>query len=285
MAFSLGFTSCYKDGCKVLEFYTPGHFIDGYFDYDSISVKKTESGNIAVYPSNLRYICGWFGGYLNQYLYIPSVEYNKKNNRTAGLYNMPLYDSLSLKNGDFGYTVPKHILKREDENSSYTLGSVLGLAGDAPNQSLMCDIISINIKSNNAFDNNHSAGSSLNDIVKLMSLTSHQFIESHYTDVYNWTYEEWNTTTAIEKDFFLHPYDPIANKFNNFRLYFEYLSETNYSNVRGMFAQQFHYPAIPSIFYLHFPQVPTLSQTHEFTITVTLSDGSVFEKQIIKSWD
>jgi hypothetical protein len=276
MIFSLGFTSCYKDGDK-LEPYTSGHFIDGYFDYDSISVKNTESGNIAVYPSNLRYICGWFAGYLNYYSEMPVTEHYKKDNQTAGFYNMPFYDSLSLKNGDVGYTVPKYIWKRENEMSPYIL------ADGAANQYLICDIISINIKSNNAFDDSHSAGSSLNDIVKLMSLTSHQFINSHYTDVYNWTYEKWNATTAIEKYFFQHPYDNIAEHFDNFRLYFEYLVETNYSDVRGMFAQQFYYPAIPPIFYLHFTQVPTLSQTHELTITVTLNDGRVFEKQITKN--
>ncbi|GEM_PF-1565844 len=78
-----------------------------------------------------------------------------------------IFDSLSIKHSDISYK-----------------GRLSDLGGSSPFRCLATDFISINVTSTKDYNATHPANSSLNDIVKFLSVSCYPFIKSNYTAVF-----------------------------------------------------------------------------------------------------
>jgi hypothetical protein len=240
-----------------------GHFIDGYSDYDEIALQITPSGNIAVEAVNPYYLCGWFTTHN-----APNIDTHKD-----------LYDSISALKGDTAYEGSR---RQWIGFSNHTAGVTI--------VNFISDIISINLKSGQDFDENHSAGTSLDDIVNLFSTTFTPYIRNGYRQQYEWTDEICDYFYAIEYNRDYYGYMRDFNKLVYFPVYSS-LSEITASDIEGLQFYRFSEDFDPAfnidapLCYLVFTKAPTLAQTHNLTVTITLSDGRVFEKTITKSWE
>ncbi|MDR2511614.1 MAG: hypothetical protein LBC89_04035 [Bacteroidales bacterium] len=279
-------------GCKIdYKYLTIPSYVTEYFDYDDLSLRHTESDNIAIEIG---------GGVKNIHKW-SSIDIDET------------YNSLCLKNNDISYD---KVVWQDITDHIYHQYSV-----PANN------IISINVYSNQAFDSEHSAGASLNDNILLLSTSPKPFIESAYMYKYDWVCNEIydNDTNLIEfslakPELFLLEKEisipPLPNSYNPedistyYSLNYIFNSSITYhegnhpiaellSNIDdfelmglGFYSKLHFYPSVGGVTdyantlaYLHFTKVPTLAQTHDLTITITLDDGRVFEKQITKSWE
>jgi hypothetical protein len=253
--------SCTKTAHWV-DIYT-GHFIDGYSDYDEIALQITPSGNIAVEAVSPYYLCGWFTTHQTH----DTIDIHKD-----------LYDSISAIRGDTAYK--KRKIKFGNTN----------MIESTPIVNFVSDIISISLKSGQDFDENHAAGASLDDIVNLFSTTFIPYIRNGYRQQYEWTDEIYDYFYAIEYNRDYYGYKDDFNTWHYSPVYSS-LSDITASDIEGLqlyrFSTDFQltFNLDTPLCYLVFTQAPTLAQTHNLTVTITLSDGRVFEKTITKSWE
>ncbi|GHU86852.1 hypothetical protein FACS1894153_4470 [Bacteroidia bacterium] len=245
----------------------------------------TPFGNLAIYPSNLQYLCGWVQyegcnillldsnfNKIDDKILSSSMECNDIIYQTAGMFNTKMYDSISELNKDVHFAEPKYLGYGKNETRS---GINIGFN---------TNIISINIKSDKAFDEYHSIGQNLNDIVQILSLSSLTYIESNYKQEYNWSQTEKDS--LISKDSFFLKSDFWNTNYKYYQPICRYLSEITTEEMQFMYVQKFNFPGyIPPLFYLHFTQEPTISKTHNLTVTITLRDGRIFEKSIEKTFN
>lgn len=101
------------------------------------------------------------------------------------------YGELSAKYGDTGYN-QKIVLPNEHEV-------------------LADDFTSIDIRSDRDFDAGHKAGESLADIVTLLATSPAKFIESGYTDAYDWMFKPMDYTITSHR-FMTYGYWPVTER-------------------------------------------------------------------------
>jgi hypothetical protein len=279
------FSSCEKDCCytgNICRYDIP-HFIDGYFSYSDVELFETSSKNIVVMPVELNYLCGWF--VLDKKIAfdtIPGGVYNAELYDSLFNATKDMYDSLSKVNNDTGYNGCKLVSNPVISEDPIHLG-------------FTSNILSIDVKSEQNFDEQHDAARVLNDLVKIISLSPYPYINSNYTSEYKWHKAEFENFILMQDISFWSPFIyRWADEENEpnplwYRYYYpinKLLSEVTASELKGIFVQQFAFPpTVPPICYLVFTQSPTLEKTHDLTVTITLDDGRVFEKHITKTWD
>ena len=149
-----------------------------------------------------------------------------------------LYDSLCIAHNDMSYN--KEIAYFDTPAPSADDGVLLP----------MHNVASIQVVSNADFDELHPAGASLNDLIRFCSATVYPFLQSKYTSRHVWTADDCLGYRAPSCCF------PI-NKL---------LSEIQPEDLIML---------NPHIGFLHFEKNPSLSQTHELTITVVLDNGKI----------
>jgi hypothetical protein len=135
--------------------------------------------------------------------------------------------------------------------------------------STLC-INGINIISNTDFDQNHPAGASLNNIVRLVSYSPKKFIDSGYIDTFDWKYDTPESFEGL--------YDFVnIEEMKNFHPIDKQLAELYFDDMKML---------PPYVFgYLVFDSNPADSKEHELTITISLCDGSNIEKTLVKVFD
>jgi len=158
--------------------------------------------------------------------------------------------------------------------------------------------VSINVVTNVDFDEQHPAGSSLNDVILLLSASPKRFIQSGYKETYNWHQKPPECPTNRV----LHWFPPTPYRPNHHPVK-GYLSELKAEDLLllglggGFFGPSrdtmeieghpglFIYSVSDFFGYLFFSRFPdNLHQTYNMTITIHLEDGREFSQTVEMSF-
>jgi hypothetical protein len=107
----------------------------------------TNNGNISIDGIDTNWFCGW----------------DSKGREKV------IYDSLCVLHSDMNYN------KKRDY-----------IAGPNWGQIFKGDIISIDVESNVVFDEQHPANTSLNDVIRVLSVSLYPYILSGYANTFDW---------------------------------------------------------------------------------------------------
>ena len=215
-------------------------------------------------------------------------EYTEKNRPALSIYGNALkkngewivYDS--LKNAEIYQELCR---KHQDLTYNHT---IYFKGGDYfLNDFFANDFISLEIQSNADYDEQHLAGTLLNDRVRYMSLSSYKFIQNQY-GAYEWNNPE---ELASFKKYF---WRILRDHYNNstagrggFYPIDKLVSELNLDDLKifGPGYLSTYKEGGEPLAYLFFEHPPTLSKTHTFTVTLTTDDGKVFEDTITVTFE
>ena len=220
--------------CDVTESFTFRSYVNTYYNYKDIALSLTDSGNIAINGAG------------------SNMQYTWKSKGR----DKEIQDSLCLVNNDVGYNKKRDFIVSTDWGHCSVI-----------------DIESISVVSNSNYDNQHLSGTSLNDIVRFISISPQKFINSNYTANCDW---DLNMPNSFKKERHM-----INFKNNQERAYYfpidKKLSEIGVNEFKLL---------MPEIIgYLTFESYPTLDKIHILTITFKLSDGKIINKTVEKSFN
>ena len=207
-------------------------YVISYTDIDSIKLSITDSGNIEIITANKDYV-DW---------------------RSKGRYKV-IYDSVCNAHHDMNYNKATSYVYYPAVRS-YFIGRIK----------------SISILSDVSFDNSHPAGADLKDLVCFISTSPEKFIESGYTDTFNW---DDDSPDVFKKEF---KHFSIYEGAYNFP-YVWLLSE-----IKPEGTDIVGFGGGITFGYLIFQSSPQLNKTHNLTVTLTTSNGSVFTRTIQKTF-
>jgi len=235
-------------------------YIVEFTEYKTIHLELTEKGNIAMYWRDK----GQWGSF-------------------SGDGDTKYYDALCEKYNDLNY----------NKKTRY-------IATIACREYSSNEIVSISMISNAVFDSDHPAGSTLDDLVYLVSSSPIRFIQSNYKETYNWNAPYPLTILSENSDFHLafcyngddgpvtpHHYLVYGSlselKKDDFRL----LGQGHYDIGNG---QPTIYPDhAPGSGYffgnLKFDKDPDIPGIHELTVSVHLADGRTLTQTIEKNFE
>ena len=163
-----------------------------------------------------------------------------------------LYDELCLKHNDMSY------------NRTFKYRS----PDDLPNYRYIgTDFISISVVSDSDFDAEHPAGSELGDVIRYASYSPKKYIDSGYTEEFDWVYSEGLARAVYASDALArgvptaleHPAEKLVSELTP--------ADLTLLSTKSLGAMQFE-------------RLPTLSQTHRLTVTMTTDDGTEISASI-----
>jgi len=172
------------------------------------------------------------------------------------------YDRLCEKHNDMSY------------NRKIT---IRGANPTPPNEFLYADLLSIEVSSDNDFDDIHPAGTSLNDLVMFLAVSPKKYIDSGYKNIYNW--KKGNHEPATDRYFYSY-YDQFADTDKNvpYHPVEKMVSDLNTEDLillgNGVYSVDW------ILFLLRFNTLPTENKTHNITVTLTTDEGEVFSDTI-----
>jgi hypothetical protein len=217
--------------CDVVQRHKFRSYITSYYDYQQIVLKISDSGNIAFVGSGA-WLCGW----------------DSKGREKV------IYDSLCVLHNDMSY----------NKKRSYIAGPDWGY-------NFKGDIISIDVVSNADFDAQHPANSSLNDVIRFLSISLYPYIISGYKNTFDWERnlpENFRCEESLRNQ---HDeascYHPIDKK----------LSELTREDLILVDVNRY--------VFLAFERQPDMSKEHELTVTLKISDGRTFTPSIKKVFE
>lgn len=146
------------------------------------------------------------------------------------------------------------------------------------NNFIALDITSIEVTSNNDFDDRHPANSSLNDIITFTGISVEPFIASNYTKEFEWTpYLEQDTTILrLYNEIVLEERTASWENFDREKrthLIQKNLTSLNEKEMKMMGGDPKTTKPI-TMGVLRFNSLPSLNAQHQLTITITYQDGS-----------
>lgn len=221
--------------CNVMTYNVFSSYVNTYYDYDSIALSVTDYGNIRISNDTI------------------STHHEYYWNSTG--QNKVVYDSLCQAHNDLSY----------NKERGYIVGPDWGHCS-------VFDIAHIDVVSNANFDEQHPAGTSLNDLIYFISVSPKKFIDSGYNYSYDWA----NETPQIFE---------IEPEMYNFRNSSE---SSNYSPINKRLSEMSVDEMVmlpPNYFgYLIFDSSPISIKEHTFKVTFSLSNGKVIHKTILMSF-
>lgn len=214
-------------------------FVTAYYNTNQLELETTESGNIVIIGTGGGWMCGW----------------DSKGKQKQ------IYDSLCVLHNDISY------------NTELEYG--LGASGPTYFKG---DILSIEVFSNKDYDAQHPANASLNDIVRVMSISPYKHIASNYKEFYNW---KRDFPAEFSNDSLLLQYRDLVYSFQSYKkdppseMYpvNKRLSEATASDFVLMELVDRYYKGGSPMAILMFEKAPDIAETHEVTVRISLSDG------------
>jgi hypothetical protein len=225
-------------------------YITSYMDIDQMELGISDAGSIMI-GGRSEWICGW---------------------RSKGREKV-LYDSLCILHNDMTYNKKREFM--DPPGPDWGNGIFKG------------DIISIQVVSNAAFDDRHPAHSSLNDLIRFLSISLYPYFLSDYTP-FDWEKnrpgnfqceELLRIPSALNREDGMCYY-PIDKNLSEIRPSDMVLADLlkSFRNSKGEYIGH-------QLAYLVFEQQPEANKEHELTVTITLSDGRVFAPKITKVFE
>ena len=220
-------------GCDVVEYKTFKSYVNTYYKYNDINLSLTPTGNIMISGASFDKHYSW-----------KSVGGDKD-----------VYENLCKIHNDISY----------DKKRGYIVGTDWGHCSTF-------DFNRIDVISNIDFDQKHPAGTSLNDIIRFISVSPKKYIDSNYINTYDWLN---GTPDSFKKEQEMYNFrNGIESK--NYYPINKLLSEMSINEMVMMPSEHFGY--------LIFEATPTEFKEHQLTITVSLSDGNIIVKTIKKQF-
>ncbi len=229
-------------GCDIHKTYRS--FITLYVESSDISLKITEAGNILIRRNENA----------TRYMYFDSSEGAEKVK----------YDSLCKEHNDISYN--RKVNVKVEGPGIATVSAT--------------DFTGIDISSNQDFDTEHPAGSSLKDIVRFVSFSPKRFIDSGYKDRSDWVSSKpqiFDREPEMENKIGEEILDAGWKDWSAFFVINKLLTEI------GNDEMQMLPPARHG--YLIFDKEPTTQKEHLLTVTIHIRGGRAITKTITKVFE
>ena len=224
-------------GCDVSKTILFKSYVTRYFYSENIQLRITDAGNIAIYREYMSE---------NKKVKTAIYSFNSKGEEKK------IYDELCKIHNDLSY----------NQKRSYIADPLWGKCS-------AIDFREIDVVSNKDFDSEHPAGKSLKDIVRFVSISPKQFINSGYKATFDWK--------KNEPGFFAK--DPMIPSM--------FQSETGcYFPINGLLSDigtdEMQMLPVNTHGILFFDKQPTAEKEHSLTVTIYTREGKKFVRNITK---
>ena len=224
-------------GCDISKTELFKSYINTYYYSENIQIKITDAGNIAIYRE-----------YTSKEDNIKTAVYSFKSKGEE----KKIYDELCKIHNDLSY----------NQKRSYIRFTDWGICS-------AIDFREIDVVSDKDFDSEHPAGKSLKDVVRFVSISPKQFIDSGYKATFDWK--------KNEPGFFAK--DPMIPSM--------FQSETGcYFPINGLLSDivkdEMQMFPVNTHGILFFDKQPTAEKEHSLTVTIYTREGKKFVRNITK---
>ena len=224
-------------GCDISKTILFKSYVTRYFYSENIQLRITDAGNISIYRE-----------YMSENKKVKTAIYSF-NSKGEG---KKIYDELCKIHNDLSY----------NQKRSYIADPLWGKCS-------AIDFREIDVVSNKDFDAEHPAGRSLKDIVRFVSISPKQFINSGYKATFDWK--------KNEPGFFAK--DPMIPSM--------FQSETGcYFPINGLLSDigkdEMQMLPVNTHGILFFDKQPTAEKEHSLTVTIYTREGKKFVRNITK---
>ena len=224
-------------GCDISKTELFKSYINTYYYSENIQLRITDAGNIAIYRE-----------YTSKEDNIKTAVYSFKSKGEE----KKIYDELCKIHNDLSY----------NQKRSYIRFTDWGICS-------AIDFREIEVVSNKDFDAEHPAGRSLKDVVRFVSISPKQFIDSGYAATFDWK--------KNEPGFFAK--DPMIPSM------FRYEKE-NHFPINGLLSDigtdEMQMLPVNTHGILFFDKQPTAEKEHSLTVTIYTREGKKFVRNITK---
>ena len=224
-------------GCDISKTELFKSYVNTYRYSENIQLRMTDTGNIAIYRE-----------YTSEGDNIKTAVYSFKSKGEE----KKIYDELCKIHNDLSY----------NQKRSYIEFTGWGICS-------AIDFREIDVVSNKDFDAEHPAGRSLKDVVRFVSISPKQFIDSGYKATFDW---EKNEPGFFAKD----PMIPSM---------FRYEKE-NHFPINGLLSDigkdEMQMLPVNTHGILFFDKQPTAEKEHSLTVTIYTREGKKFVRNITK---
>lgn len=225
-------------GCNVSKTILFKSYMTIYYYSENIQLRITDAGNIAIYRE-----------YTSKEDNIKTASYSFKSKGE----NKKIYDELCKIHNDLSY----------NQKRSYIVAPLWGRCS-------AIDFREIDVVSNKDFDAEHPAGKSLKDVVRFVSISPKQFIDSGYAATFDWDNNE----------------PEIFKKEKETDRLFAYSESKNYFPINGLLSDigKDEMQMLPADTHgiLFFDKQPTAEKEHSLTVTIYTREGKKFVRNITK---
>ena len=224
-------------GCDISKTELFKSYVNTYRYSENIQLRITDAGNIAIYRE-----------YTSEGDNIKTAVYSFKSKGEE----KKIYDELCKIHNDLSY----------NQKRSYIRFTDWGICS-------AIDFREIDVVSNKDFDSEHPAGKSLKDVVRFVSISPKQFIDSGYKATFDWK--------KNEPGFFAK--DPMIPSM------FRYEKE-NHFPINGLLSDigkdEMQMLPVNTHGILFFDKQPTAEKEHSLTVTIYTREGKKFVRNITK---
>lgn len=224
-------------GCDISKTELFKSYINTYYYSENIQLRITDAGNIAIYRE-----------YTSKEDNIKTAVYSFKSKGEE----KKIYDELCKIHNDLSY----------NQKRSYIRFTDWGICS-------AIDFREIDVVSDKDFDAEHPAGKSLKDVVRFVSISPKQFIDSGYAATFDWK--------KNEPGFFAK--DPMIPSM------FRYEKE-NHFPINGLLSDigkdEMQMLPVNTHGILFFDKQPTAEKEHSLTVTIYTREGKKFVRNITK---
>ena len=225
-------------GCDVSKTILFKSYMTIYYYSENIQLRITDAGNIAIYRE-----------YTSKEDNIKTASYSFKSKGE----NKKIYDELCKIHNDLSY----------NQKRSYIVAPLWGRCS-------AIDFREIDVVSNKDFDAEHPAGKSLKDVVRFVSISPKQFIDSGYAATFDWDNNE----------------PKIFKKEKETARLFAYSESKNYFPINGLLSDigtdEMQMLPVNTHGILFFDKQPTAEKEHSLTVTIYTREGKKFVRNITK---